>query len=61
MLCNFKLASEKDKSGRESYGVWKRKRHYIKKKSSDSASVLMNLSEVGNKITQNVSRSRTIT
>lgn len=32
MLCNFKLASEKDKSGRESYGVWKRKRHYIKKK-----------------------------
>lgn len=32
-----------------------------KKKTGDSASMLMNLSETGNKTTQIVSRSRTIT
>ena len=41
-------------------------RHYIKKKkkkkkSGNSASVLINLSETGNKAIQNVSKSRTIT
>lgn len=39
-------------------------RHYIrkkKKKSDNSASVLINLSETGNKTIQNVSKSRTIT
>lgn len=32
MLCNFKLAGKKDKRREEPYGVWKRKKFYIKKK-----------------------------